>query len=59
MSRTIVYNDAYPLSDTFQDEIQNIWNNIHRMSDNNLRKAWRQRRRAVQRKPYGKHGVRR
>ena len=61
MSKTIAYIDAYSLSNTFQDEVQNIWRHIDeidKVSNSNSRKAWRQRKRAVQRKPYGKHGVR-
>lgn len=61
MSKTFAYKE-YTLIDTFQDEVSNIWQHIDKIdktSNSNSRKTWRQRRRAVQRKPYGKHGVRR
>ncbi len=58
MGKTITYRECYTLANTFQDEVQSIWKNMHKISDNNSRKTWRQRKRAVQRKPYGKHGLR-
>lgn len=58
MGKYLTYNDATTLNNGLKCIDDDI-NKLHQTIKSDSKKAWRQRRKAVQRKPYGKHGVRR